>query len=78
MLSRVRAFGIRIPAEYALLITERIAAALEHAHQTLIDGRPADHGLLWPGFVSISHDAAVRVGGFGVADGVLPAMQWRA
>jgi serine/threonine-protein kinase len=75
MLSRVRAFGIRIPAEYALLITERIAAALEHAHQTLIDGRPADHGLLWPGFVSISHDAAVRVGGFGVADGVLPAMQ---
>ncbi len=75
MLARVRAFGIRIPAEYALLIVERIAAALEHAHQTLIDGRPADHGLLWPGFVSISHDAAVRVGGFGVADGVLPAMQ---
>lgn len=74
MLSRVRAFGIRIPAEYALLITERIAAALEHAHQTLIDGRPADHGLLWPAFVSISHDAAVRVGGFGIADGVLPSM----
>ncbi len=75
MLARVRAFGIRIPAEYALLIVERIAAALEHAHQTEIDGRPADHGLLWPGFVSISHDAAVRVGGFGVADGVLPALQ---
>jgi serine/threonine protein kinase len=75
MLARVRAFGIRIPAEYALLITERIAAALEHAHQTVIEGRPADHGLLWPGFVSISHDAAVRVGGFGVADAVLPALQ---
>ncbi len=72
MLARVRAYGIRIPAEYALLITERIAAALEHAHQTSIDGRPADHGVLWPGFVSISHDAAVRVGGFGLADGVLP------
>ncbi len=74
MLSRVRAFGIRIPAEYALLITERIAAALEHAHQTVTDGRPTDHGLLWPGFVSISHDAAVRVGGFGVAGGVLPSI----
>ena len=74
MLERVRILGIRIPAEYALLITERIAAALEHAHQTEVDGRPSDHGLLWPGFVSISHDAAVRVGGFGVADGVLPSI----
>ncbi len=74
MLARVRMLGIRIPAEYALLITERIAAALEHAHQTVVDGRPSDHGLLWPGFVSISHDAAVRVGGFGVADGVLPSI----
>jgi serine/threonine-protein kinase len=69
MLARVRAFGIRIPAEYALLITERIAAALEHAHQASVA-----HGLLWPGFVSISHDAVVRVGGFGVADGIRPSL----
>ncbi|HEY1434616.1 MAG TPA: protein kinase [Thermoanaerobaculia bacterium] len=74
MLARVRAFGIRIPAEYALLIAERIAAALEHAHQTTVHGRTAEHGLLWPGFVSISHDAVVRVGGFGVADGILPSL----
>jgi hypothetical protein len=74
MLARVRALGIRIPAEYALLIAERIAAALEHAHQTVADGHPSDHGLLWPGFVSISNDAAVRVGGFGVAEGVLPSI----
>src|SRR5262249_11414806 len=74
MLARVRAFGIRIPVEYALLITERIAAALEYAHQAAFDGRPVAHGLLWPGFVSISHDAAVRVGGFGVADAILPAL----
>ncbi|HEY3202619.1 MAG TPA: hypothetical protein VGL03_03055 [Thermoanaerobaculia bacterium] len=74
MLARVRALGIRIPAEYALLIAERIAAALEHSHQTIIGDRPADHGLLWPGFVSISHDAAVRVGGYGIADGVLPSL----
>lgn len=75
MLARVRAFGIRIPAEYALLIAERIAAALEHAHQTPAAGGPDHHGLLWPGFVSISHDAAVRVGGFGIAEGILPSLQ---
>ena len=74
LLSRVRAFGIRIPAEYALLIAERIAAALEHAHRTTLGGRPAHHGLLWPGFVSIAHDSAVRVGGFGLAEGVLPSL----
>ena len=74
MLARVRAFGIRIPVEYALLIAERIAAALEHAHQTSVEGRAVEHGLLWPGFVSISHDAVVRVGGFGVADGILPSL----
>lgn len=74
MLARVRAFGIRIPAEYALLIVERIAAALEHAHQTVVDGRPVAHGLLWPGFVAISHDASVRVGGFGLAEAILPGL----
>jgi hypothetical protein len=74
MLARVRAFGIRIPAEYALLIAERLAAALEHAHQAVAAGRTAEHGILWPGFVSISHDAAVRVGGFGIAGAILPSL----
>src|SRR5262245_24565553 len=74
MLARVRALGIRIPAEYALLVAERIAAALEHAFRAAPDGRPTPHGLLWPGFVAISHDGAVRVGGFGVADAVLPSL----
>ena len=69
LLARVRALGVRIPAEYALLIAERIAAALEHAHRSSVV-----HGLLWPGFVAISHDAAVRVGGFGLAPGVLPSL----
>ena len=79
MLARVRAFGIRIPAEYALLIAERIAAALEHVHRGAAGAagtadHPTHHGLLWPGFVSISHDAAVRVGGFGLAEAVLPSL----
>lgn len=77
MLARVRSFGIRIPAEYALLIVERIAAALERAHQTTVQGQPLLHGVLWPGFVSISHDAVVRVGGFGIADGILPSLGGR-
>jgi hypothetical protein len=74
MLARVRTLGIRIPAEYALLVAERIAAGLEHAFRASPDGRPTAHGLLWPGFVSISHDAAVRVGGFGMADAILPSL----
>src|SRR5262245_14092591 len=74
MFARVRAFGIRIPAEYALLIAERIAAALEHAQHAGGSGPEGRHGLLWPGFVSISHDAAVRIGGFGIADGVRPSL----
>ena len=74
MLARVRALGIRIPAEYALLVAERVAACLEHAFRAAPDGRPTPHGLLWPGFVSISHDATVRVGGFAVADAVLPSL----
>jgi serine/threonine protein kinase len=74
LIARVRALDIRIPVEYALLIVERIAAALEHGHQTTVDGRAFHHGLLWPGFVSISYDAAVRVGGFGIAEAVLPTL----
>ena len=74
MLARVRAFGIRIPAEYALLIAERIATALEHSQRAGGDGPEGRHGLLWPGFITISYDAAVRVGGFGVADGIRPSL----
>jgi len=41
MLARVRALGIRIPAEYALLVAERIAAGLEHAFRAAPHGRPS-------------------------------------
>ncbi len=64
----------RIPVEFALLIAERVAAALEHSHLTLAEGGPIHHGLLWPGFVSVSNDAEVRVGGFGLAGAVLPSL----
>ena len=74
VLSKLRAAKKRIPLPYALLIAQRIAAALEHAWYSVVDGEPTRHGLLWPGFVAISPDAEIRVGGFGVADAVLPAL----
>ena len=72
--SKLRAAKTRIPLPYAVLVAQRIAAALEHAWFTVIEGEPTRHGLLWPGFVAISPDAEVRVGGFGLRDAVLPSL----
>ncbi len=74
VLAKLRAMGRQIPVEYALLITERAAAAVAHAWFAVLDGVPFHHGLLWPGFISISNEAEVRVGGFGLAEAVLPAL----
>lgn len=74
ILSRVRALKLQISTEHALLVAERVSEALEHAHLTLHDGEPVHHGILWPGFVSISNDADVRIGGFGLAEAVLPSL----
>ena len=75
LLGRLRATGTQLPVEHALLIAERTSAALAHALPTPAHGAPVRHGLLWPGFVSISNDAEVRVGGFGLAEGVLPSLR---
>ncbi len=75
VLARVRALKSRIPLKYALSIAERVAAGLEAAWLTVLDGHPTPHGLLWPGFVSISDDAEVRVGGFGLTEAVLPSLR---
>ena len=40
----------------------------------MIDGDRTLHGLVWPGFVSISDDGDIRLGGFGLAPGVLPSI----
>jgi serine/threonine protein kinase len=74
VLSRLRAEKKRIPLPYAVFVAQRLAAALEHAWYCVVDGEPTHHGLLWPGFVAISPDAEIRVGGFGLADAVLPAL----
>lgn len=69
-----RALGRPLPVEFALLVAERIATALEQAWLTVVQGHPTHHGVLWPGFVHLSNDAEVRVGGFGLSDAVLPSL----
>lgn len=74
VLSKLRAAGTRLPAAYAMLIAERVCAALEHAWFSPVDGEPIRHGLPWPGFISISNDAEIRLGGFGLAEAILPTL----
>ena len=74
VLAMARAAKAPVTTEYALLLGERMIDATEAATRFL----PRDltpHGVLWPGFVSISNDAEVRIAGFGLASAVLPALR---
>lgn len=73
--AKCRGLNRKLPVEHALLITEKIATALDHAYNTTIDGDRTLHGLVWPGFVTVSDDGEIRLGGFGLASGVLPALR---
>jgi serine/threonine protein kinase len=73
LLDRARATPHAVPYEHALLIAEKIATALEHAHNTTVDGERTLHGLVWPGFVAISDDGETRLTGFGLAAGFFPS-----
>ena len=81
ILARGRAGGWGMPVEFALLIAERATAQLEQARLSAAPGEAGFHGVLWPGFVSISSDAEVQVEGFGLADIALPCLakprMWR-
>jgi len=74
VIGRLRSMGKRIPIEHALLLTEKVATALDHAYNTTVDGERTLHGLVWPGFVSLSDDGETRLTGFGLAHGVLPSL----
>jgi TonB family protein len=74
LFGRCRALNRRMPVEHALLIAEKIATALDHAYNTTIEGDRTLHGLVWPGFVALSDDGEIRLAGFGLASGVLPAL----
>lgn len=67
--------GAGLPPEQALLVTERILAALESARPLgIVSGAP--HGFLVPSFVHVSYDGETRVLGFGLGRGLLPALQF--
>ncbi len=74
LLAKCRSLGRPVPVEHALLIAEKVATALDHAYNTTIDGDRTLHGLVWPGFVTTSDDGEIRLSGFGLAPGVLPAL----
>ncbi len=74
LIARTRSMGKRVPIEHALLIAEKVATALDHAYNTTVDGERTLHGLVWPGFVSITDDGETRLTGFGLASGVLPSL----
>ena len=73
LISRAPTLQGRIPLEHSLLIAEKIATALDHAYNTSIEGERTLHGLVWPGFVSLSDDGETCLAGFGLAPGLLPS-----
>jgi serine/threonine protein kinase len=74
LIETVRQRGQQVPIEHALLIGEKIATALDHAYNTTVDGERTLHGLVWPGFVSVSDDGEIRLAGFGLAAGLAPSL----
>ena len=74
LIARTRSMGKRVPIEHSLLIAEKVATALDHAYNTTVDGERTLHGLVWPGFVSITDDGETRLTGFGLASGLLPSL----
>ena len=81
LLKGFREIGSRLPVDHALLITDRIATALESAHAKSLQGKPIAHGVVWPGFVWVGSDGDVFVAGFGLAPGIFPTLEdpavWR-
>src|SRR4029077_417338 len=73
--AQCRESGRRLPVEHALLIAEKVATALDYAYNTTIDDDRTLHGLVWPGFVAVSDDGEIRLGGFGLAAGILPSLR---
>lgn len=59
-----------IPAEHALLITERIALALAAANETRLDGERLQHGFVVPHLAMISNEGETRLLGFEVGPGL--------
>jgi Protein tyrosine and serine/threonine kinase len=74
VLFRARAARAPVTTEYALLLGEKLVEATAAATRFL-EADLVPHSVLWPGFVSISNDAEVRIGGFGLAPAILPVLK---
>jgi TonB family protein len=59
-----------IPADHALLITERIALGLAVGHETRLDDQRLLHGFVVPHLVMLSNEGEIRVLGFEAAPGM--------
>jgi TonB family protein len=71
---RQRGAEAGLPLEQALLVAERILAALEGARPVeIVTGAP--HGFLVPAFVHVSYDGEPRVWGFGLGPGLLASLR---
>lgn len=71
LLERVAHEQFPIAIDNALLIAEKITAALASALSVEIGGEPLHHGFLLPHMVMIGNDGEAMVGGFGLARGFL-------
>ncbi|HNX51955.1 MAG TPA: protein kinase, partial [Thermoanaerobaculaceae bacterium] len=71
LLERVSQEQFPIAIDNALLIAEKIAAALASALAVEVGGEPLGHGFLVPQMVMIGNDGEAMVGGFGLAKGLL-------
>lgn len=71
LLDRVAHEQFPIAIDNALLVAEKIAAALASALAVEVGGEPLHHGFLLPHMVMIGNDGEAMVGGFGLAKGFL-------
>jgi hypothetical protein len=74
VLAAARRSAMPVSVQDALRIVLGAAVALERAGANVVGGASSRHGLLWPGFVTISRNAEVWVRGFGLAPAVLPSI----
>ncbi|MBI4915687.1 MAG: TonB family protein [Acidobacteria bacterium] len=71
LLERVGQEQFPVAIDNALLIAEKMAAALSAALAVEVRGEPLVHGFLVPQLVLIGNDGEALVGGFGLARGLL-------
>jgi hypothetical protein len=74
VLAAARRAGAPVPVSWAVKIVLGAALALEHAGAAVVGHEPTRHGLVWPGFVTISRNGEVWVRGYGLAPAVLPSI----